>query len=150
MELYHSHPFSAVSRCAKAFTSYLNHLHFALVLTLPPQPSLIPSSLVNEFLYLNVQAPIPSTQWHIEVSIWFSTCLAKLQPYMVEWATAPTNVPLASQNLFAVHTPTNPIEKAMCQNQLVRDKGLHQSFSILGMALILGLGGILVLLGMGD
>jgi hypothetical protein len=36
----------------------------------------------------------------------------------------------------------------MCRNQMVRDIGQHQSFSLLGLALIIALGGVIIVLGM--
>lgn len=66
---------------------------------------------------------------------------------MVEWATAPTNGALAPGSPYTVRTPTDPTEAVMCRNQLVHSTGLHQQFSILGIALTLGLGGVMIVLG---
>ena len=72
----------------------------------------------------------------------------KLQSYMVEWATVPTNTVLGPENAFILNPVTDPVGAAMCRNQLVRDTGLHQSFSILGLALVLSIGGFIIVLGM--
>src|SRR5437016_432463 len=65
---------------------------------------------------------------------------------MVEWATAPTNAVPGST--ITVSTPTDPIQREMCRNQMVRDTGRHISFSVLGLALIIPLGGVVILLSM--
>src|SRR5436190_11561634 len=96
-------------------------------------PNFHPPSVANERTFDTSQFPIPATQWHTEVKIWFSVCLAKLQSYVVEWATGPRYVAGATE--FITHTPEDPIGKEMCRNQVVRDSGSHQSFSVLGMAL---------------
>lgn len=92
------------------------------------------------------QFPIPPTQWQTEVTIWFSTSLAKLQAYIVEWATAPKHI--GPKSGLIADTPNDPIGKEMCRNQMVRQIWGYQSFSVLGIALILVIGGFLILLGM--
>src|SRR5436190_11255986 len=85
-----------------------------------------------------VQSAIQLTQWHKEVSIWFAISLARLQASVVEWAVGPkylvpgSGIQVKSTLLF--------IEKIMCRNQLVRNTGPYQSFSVLGVALILAIG----------
>jgi hypothetical protein len=67
---------------------------------------------------------------------------------MVKWATAPTHTVLGPGSTFTLTPPTDPIGAKMCRNQLVRDIGRHQSFSVLGLALVLVLGGVIIVLGM--
>jgi hypothetical protein len=67
---------------------------------------------------------------------------------MVEWATVSTYNATSANSGLIPYPPTDPIQAQMCRNQLVRDPGLHQSFSILGIVLVLALGGIIIVLGL--
>jgi hypothetical protein len=85
------------------------------------------------------------------VSLWFSTSLAKEQSWAVEWATAPKNIEsnLDGTPLIVVtNTPTTAAGLKQCEQQMIHDSGFHQSFSVLGMCLILALGGLIIILGM--
>jgi hypothetical protein len=42
----------------------------------------------NNLVALNSSPGLPDNQWHIEVLGWFQTNLAKLQAYMVEFASS--------------------------------------------------------------
>jgi hypothetical protein len=66
---------------------------------------------------------------------------------MVEWATGPRNLELGPASPYTKETKLAG-EAEMCSSQLVHDAGPHQSFSVLGMSLILGIGGIIIVLGM--
>lgn len=103
-------------------------------------------SPANEHTFSSVQTPIPSTQWHTEVSLWFSNCLAKLQHHMIEWATMPTDIGLASQSKVPI-TLVAPYETVMCTNQLIRSTSSYQSFSVLGFGLIIALCSAIIVLG---
>ncbi|KAH8745710.1 hypothetical protein BGZ57DRAFT_946213 [Hyaloscypha finlandica] len=107
----------------------------------------------NEHTYRLIQSAIPSTQWHIEVSLWFSLCLAKLQAHMIEWATAPTNIEPTSQsntNTAAISPAlVAPYQTIMCRNQLIHSTtSSYQSFSILGLSLIIAVGGVIIIIGL--
>ena len=68
---------------------------------------------------------------------------------MVEWATVPTNIDPQDQSAFNVsNTLIAPYQTTMCRNQLIRSPSSHQSFSILGLALIIAVGGIIILVGL--
>jgi hypothetical protein len=98
-----------------------------------------------------MQPPIPPTQWQKEVTIWFSTALAKEQAGVVEWATAPRNFPSAPAGTplpYILTPPTDPIGMAQCRNQLIHNAGSYVNFSVLGMALILTVGGLIIVLGL--
>jgi hypothetical protein len=43
--------------------------------------------------------------------------------------------------------PAGPALAAQCRNQLVRDTGTHQSFSVLGIILIIVIGGLIIIIG---
>jgi hypothetical protein len=108
--------------------------------------------LAQEKTYLGISSPIPANQWQIEVSLWFSTCLAKEQQWAVEWATAPTFIDFAPQGnttgAFTTNPPTDAAAKQQCRQQLVHNAGGYQSFSVLGIALILALGGLIIVTGL--
>ncbi|KAH9204414.1 hypothetical protein DL95DRAFT_496441 [Leptodontidium sp. 2 PMI_412] len=105
----------------------------------------------NSRLYDGQQLPLPSNQWQKEVSIWFSTCLAKDQAWAEEWSTMPRNLPIQlnqKNSPFDSNYPTDATLRIQCSNQLVRDAGRHQNFSVLGIGLILGLGGLIIVVGL--
>jgi hypothetical protein len=85
---------------------------------------------------------LPDNQWQIEVQGWFETSLAKLQSYMVEWTANLADLgPLGS---VIVPSPAGgPVERAsldMCSNQRIRNTGAYQSFSFLGLMIVIGVG----------
>ena len=82
-----------------------------------------------------------NNQWMIEVKDWFAISLARFQHAVVEYATGPG--PLADGQ--AVLQPTDDDGLALCHAQKVRGDGSHQSFSVLGLAITLGVGGLIIL-----
>ncbi|KAK4926787.1 hypothetical protein LTR66_016325 [Elasticomyces elasticus] len=89
------------------------------------------------------QAPLPNNQWHIETSSWFNAGLAQLQAKIQEYATGPSNIVPGSYNW----QPNDPVSKAMCYSQLINDT-TSMSFSVLGMGILFGLGGLIICLAM--
>ena len=87
------------------------------------------------------QAPIPDNQWMIEVSHWFEAGLARLQRGVVEYATGPTNIVPG----LSVYLPNDLVSKAMCYSQKIADAQGTISFSVLGVAIILSVGGFIIL-----
>jgi hypothetical protein len=91
------------------------------------------------------QLEIKRDQWQIEVNSWFDVGLAKLQRGMVEYATGPEFLPEGTY----LQKPTGAedlISKAMCGSQMVRIADGTTSFSVLGMSIILGVGGLIILI----
>jgi hypothetical protein len=86
------------------------------------------------------QAPIPDNQWMIEVGHWFEASLARLQRGIVEYATGPTNIIPG----LTVYLPNDPVSKAMCFSQKITDPQGTISFSVLGVAVILSVGGFII------
>jgi hypothetical protein len=86
------------------------------------------------------QAPIPDNQWMIEVGHWFEAGLARLQRSIVEYATGPTNI-IPGLN---VYLPNDVVSKAMCHSQKITDPQGTISFSVLGVAIILTVGGFII------
>lgn len=84
--------------------------------------------------------PLPNNQWMIEVESWFATGLARLQLAVVQYATGPPNVVEGAY----ISKPTDPISKAMCDNQSVRTTNNAMNFSTLGIVIILVVGGLLI------
>ena len=76
-----------------------------------------------------------------EVSTWFAVSMAKLQQKIVQYATGPAYVPAGTD----IVGPLNEQQKNMCQNQKIRSQSGTASFSVLGMAIILILGSILII-----
>jgi hypothetical protein len=86
------------------------------------------------------QAPIPDNQWMIEVGHWFEVGLARLQRGIVEYATGPTNIIPG----LSAYLPNDLVSKAMCYSQKITDPQGTISFSVLGVAIILSVGGFII------
>ena len=86
-------------------------------------------------------AILPNNQWMTEVSNWFAVSMAKLQQRVVSYATGPAWIP----DGVVLSGPINDMEKRMCRNQKVRTPSGTTSFSVLGVAIILLVGALLVI-----
>ena len=86
------------------------------------------------------QIPLPNYQWMIEVSGWFAVSMAKLQQKVHEYATGPGYIP----DGMTLNRPSK-IQEKMCKNQIVRSSSGTISFSVLGLAIILIVGVVLIL-----
>lgn len=101
----------------------------------------------SETLSQLTQTYLPPNQWHLEVGSWFDSGLARLQQITQEYATGPMVVPRGS--FIASPDPTvaeDIIWAVMCRSQLINDGSTTMSFSVLGIAILVGLGIIIVLL----
>jgi hypothetical protein len=78
-------------------------------------------------------------QWKSEISYWYTIVMASLQQTLVEQATGPTN---PSYQQYMVK-PTEDEGSLLCGLQKVR-RSDYDSFSLLGVTLILVIGGILI------
>lgn len=87
------------------------------------------------------QAPLPNNQWTIEVSSWFAVSMAHLQQSVVEYATGPSHLVTGSY----LWQPQDAVNLAMCKSQKVRNSFNTISFSLLGVAIILVVGALLIL-----
>jgi hypothetical protein len=87
------------------------------------------------------QAPIPDNQWMLEVSYWFEAGLARLQRGIVEYATGPTEIIPG----IRIYLADDAVSKAMCYSQKILDSQGTISFSVLGVAIILSVGGFIIL-----
>ena len=80
-------------------------------------------------------------------STWFEASLANDQSWIVEWATAVKNKPAplpAIGNTVEYNTILTAYEKEMCKNQLIKNPGQYETFSVLGLSLIIALGGLVI------
>lgn len=94
----------------------------------------------SDTLFNTNQDALPNNQWTIEVSSWMATSLARLQALAVQYATGPPTV--TDKNL--IQPPSSKEEKSMCRAQKVRSASGTISFSVLGVAIILIVGTILI------
>ncbi|PLB44482.1 hypothetical protein P170DRAFT_417125 [Aspergillus steynii IBT 23096] len=90
---------------------------------------------------LSQKAPLPPTQWQIEIQSWFEASLAKLQERSVEFATGPRHYRAQRFRLPATAS------SFLCEAQKVRCPAGNISFSVLGVAAIIGVGCVIILLG---
>lgn len=91
------------------------------------------------------QAYLPPNQWMLEASSWFDQGLARLQALILEYATGPASVAPGAY-LWQPGKENDPIAEAMCYSQIVRDSNDTMSFSIFGMGILFGIGGLIILL----
>lgn len=91
-------------------------------------------------------AALPNNQWHAEVGGWFQVGLATLQQFLLETAIGPINI---VESGGVLTPPGDDAERAICKRQTIRNASGYQNFSILGVAIILVLGVILIALGWG-
>jgi DNA-binding transcriptional regulator YdaS (Cro superfamily) len=100
-------------------------------------------------VYQLVSPGLPPNQWQLEVDGWHETTLAKWQALTVEFASNPyAAIHYPKQGPFVVFPVTNAtIDTAwrlQCRNQLVRNLGAYQNVSVVGLALIFGVGGLII------
>lgn len=109
----------------------------------------------NNLLALNVSPGLPDNQWQTEVLGWFQTSLAKLQAYVVEFASNTADLgPFGSvlsphdrsANLSLDEAAYYQALQDQCANQLVQTVGETQNFSFLGVVIIVCVSTSLVLL----
>lgn len=92
------------------------------------------------------QAALPNNQWEVEIGAWVDTGLARLQALIEGYVTNPSNIVPGSKLV-----PFTPAVRAntyydMCFDQLVNDSSNSMSFSVVGLAILFILGGIIILL----
>ncbi|KAK7192149.1 hypothetical protein PSPO01_01721 [Paraphaeosphaeria sporulosa] len=87
--------------------------------------------------------PLPKDQWKKEVEYWFTIGLSKVQKYFVDYASGPSNV----FNGTHISKPYDAPSRQLCESQIIKaPPGSNAtSFSTLGVAIILTVGGLLIL-----
>ncbi|WQF78696.1 hypothetical protein CDEST_03710 [Colletotrichum destructivum] len=101
--------------------------------------------LVAELL----QLPLPSDQWQIEMGSLFAENLAKLQHQMAEYVTGPSIAVAGAVNKAweaseAMPADVRAAHEDMCHRQRTRDAQGTLNFSVLGLAMLLGLGSLFI------
>ncbi|KAF7507093.1 hypothetical protein GJ744_010906 [Endocarpon pusillum] len=94
-----------------------------------------------ETAQMTQQVSLPANQWQIELSSWFNTGLVILQSVLRDYAN-PRN--LGPGNY--VRAPKTPAEVAMCSMQKTQATYGTISFSVLGLAIILVVGAIVLVI----
>lgn len=94
----------------------------------------------QEKVILLAQSDITDTHWHTEVTSWFDTALAKLQRSVMSYAAGPEHVVPGSH----IQKPTGPLTSAMCYSQKISTSSDTVSFSVLGVAIILAIGILII------
>jgi len=105
-------------------------------------------SLKAQESVISLLAPaVPPNQWQIEAAGWFDTALAGLQAMTLSFVSKNSSgvAPWATIE-FPVNGTAAGLHKAMCDQQVVRNIGAYQSFSVLGIGIILGVGLFIVIL----
>ncbi|KAF1969458.1 hypothetical protein BU23DRAFT_601556 [Bimuria novae-zelandiae CBS 107.79] len=90
-----------------------------------------------------LSGPLPKDQWKKEVEYWFTTGLSKMQKYFVDYASGPSNV----FNGTHISKPHDAPSRQLCESQLLKaPPGSNAtSFSTLGVAIILAVGGLIII-----
>ena len=91
---------------------------------------------------LGTSQPVPENQWILEFSHWFGSGLIALQYHSMSFVLGPSN----GANAEYIK-PAADDDEWMCSNQIIR-RDDYSSFSTLGLALIVGFGGLFLLVDM--
>ena len=84
---------------------------------------------------------LPPDWWKSEVIQLNSITLAYIQSRMLSYVTGPWY----NEYIHYIQRPSTPEEQEFCENQITTDNGFY-CFSVLGMAIILVIGGLIILL----
>jgi hypothetical protein len=93
----------------------------------------------QELVYMLLSPGLPSNQWQIEVGGWFDTALAGLQYLVLSFINKNLDG-LASWATVEFPNTNISEHRAMCDQQIMCNIGAYQSFSVLGLGIILGVG----------
>ncbi|KAJ5420572.1 hypothetical protein N7465_003091 [Penicillium sp. CMV-2018d] len=97
--------------------------------------------LASRTLFRGLQwAALPSTQWRLELSRWFSEGLALMQQGVVDSTTMPEN--------NGLYFPEISGTAASCKHQIVRNVTGLQNFNMLAIVIVLVVGSIIIVLGL--
>ncbi|CAI7637299.1 unnamed protein product [Penicillium viridicatum] len=97
--------------------------------------------LASRTLFRGLQwAALPSTQWRLELSRWFSEGLALMQQGVVDSTTMPENNGLYFPELSGT--------AASCKHQIIRNVTGLQNFNMLAIVIVLVVGSIIIVLGL--
>jgi hypothetical protein len=98
----------------------------------------------QDFLYVTIGSGLSSNQWQIELRGWFETALAALQASIIDF----TSKEIAEISAIGDLSMTNNTTyiQPMCDGQMILAFGDYQSFSMMGIELIIAIGVFIVLL----
>jgi hypothetical protein len=93
-----------------------------------------------------ISLPVPDNQWELEVDNLFNTTLAFLQHMTVEHASQ-SNISVDEDRTLwdFIVKEDYPGSEGVCQSQMVRSSA-HYSINVVGLACILGIGGLFIAL----
>lgn len=108
-----------------------------------------PSALLaNDRVFKLFSTGLPANQWQIEFQGWFEASLSRVQANTVQWAA--NTVDLGPYGHVINPDPkSDPISKVayeLCSNQRIRNTGSYQSFSTLGLVIVIGVGTTIIIL----
>lgn len=95
-------------------------------------------------MYSFLQSPLPDNQWVLELASLFQVGLASIQQSVLEYAIGP--IDLGQTGVIVRPNASDELGQRLCKSQSIRNSGQVQSFSILGMSLILALGALIVII----
>lgn len=95
--------------------------------------------LAQQYVWQTVSARVPDNQWMLEFGNWFGISMTLIQRQIVEYITGPFD---PQYNKYI--TPPSKTDRWMCTNQIVQ-RDDYASFSVLGIAIILSFGGLIIL-----
>ncbi|KAE9363828.1 hypothetical protein N431DRAFT_564404 [Stipitochalara longipes BDJ] len=96
--------------------------------------------LLNNYQQQLASLGLADDQWLLEANHLFALTLNTIQRYITEFATGP---PSPYSQYTSGWLAANPIFKPLCNSQIIRSPNFT-SFSILGISLIFGLGGLTI------
>ena len=100
----------------------------------------------QESVFQLQSAALPDDQWTIELDSWFATGLATLQNLVVQFAAGPPELDVDGPGQVNKVNATDRLGMFACRNQKVRGQSLFQSFSVVGVAFIVVVAGLLSIL----
>jgi hypothetical protein len=89
-----------------------------------------------------VSTGLPPYQWQLEIERWFQSSLAKMQGFMVQFASKrdvqPPLYVITPDRFSGIHTPPGFSEAMsdICNKQFIQSTGQAQSFSFLGLMIV--------------
>ncbi|KAF2813088.1 uncharacterized protein BDZ99DRAFT_496164 [Mytilinidion resinicola] len=106
--------------------------------------------LAKDYLWgsTSYSSSLPDNQWEVEAANMHNISLAMLQRSVVEYATPPDiAIRPGLRSPSQIEPPADAGMRALCQNQKVISKD-HASFSVVGLAIILAVGSLMIFLDM--
>lgn len=98
----------------------------------------------SDIAYRSLSPGLPDNQWQIEVSGWFNASLARLQQDIIGWVSKDATELVGFADLLP---PTGyPDYENMCQNQVVKNVGQYQTFSVTAIIIIFSVGLFIIVL----